>query len=35
MAGIDGIRREIEPSEHGYGPVDRDLYSLSAEELRD
>jgi len=35
MAGIDGIRREIEPSEHGYGPVDRDLYSLSAEELRE
>ncbi|HEV2661616.1 MAG TPA: type I glutamate--ammonia ligase [Ktedonobacteraceae bacterium] len=35
MAGLDGIRREIEPSEHGYGPVDRDLYSLSAEELRE
>jgi glutamine synthetase len=35
MAGLDGIRKEIEPSEHGYGPVDRDLYSLSAEELRE
>jgi glutamine synthetase len=35
MAGLDGIRREIEPSEHGYGPVDRDLYSLSPEELRE
>jgi glutamine synthetase len=35
LAGLDGIRREIEPSEHGYGPVDRDLYSLSAEELRE
>ena len=35
MAGLDGIRREIEPSDHGYGPVDRDLYSLSAEELRE
>lgn len=33
MAGLDGIRRGIEPSEHGYGPVDRDLYSMSAEEL--
>ncbi len=35
MAGLDGIRRQIEPSEHGYGPVDRDLYHMSAEELRE
>jgi|SRR5579859_2416411 len=35
MAGLDGIRNEIEPSEHGYGPVDRDLYSMTAEELRE
>ncbi|SRR6266487_1544278 len=35
MAGLDGISREIEPSEHGYGPLDRDLYSLSEEELRE
>jgi glutamine synthetase len=35
MAGLDGIRREIEPSDHGFGPVDRDLYHLSAEELRE
>ena len=35
MAGLDGIRREIEPSDYGYGPVDRDLYSMSAEELRE
>jgi glutamine synthetase len=35
MAGLDGIRNEIEPSEHGYGPVDRDLYSLTADELRE
>jgi glutamine synthetase len=33
MAGLDGIRREIEPSDFGYGPVDRDLYSLSPAEL--
>jgi len=33
MAGLDGVRRQIEPSDYGYGPVDRDLYSLSAEEL--
>jgi glutamine synthetase len=35
MAGLDGIRNEIEPSEHGFGPVDRDLYSMTAEELRE
>ncbi|MBE3558788.1 MAG: type I glutamate--ammonia ligase [Ktedonobacteraceae bacterium] len=35
MAGIDGIRREIEPSDFGYGPIDRDLYSLSPAELRE
>ena len=33
MAGIDGIRNEIEPSNHGFGPVDRNLYEMSAEEL--
>jgi glutamine synthetase len=35
MAGLDGIRREIEPSDHGFGPVDRDLYHLSQGELRE
>jgi len=35
MAGIDGIRREIDPSEHGFGPLDRDLYHLSQEEMRE
>ncbi|MEO8954738.1 MAG: type I glutamate--ammonia ligase [Ktedonobacteraceae bacterium] len=35
MAGLDGIRREIEPSDHGYGPVDRDLYHMTKEELRE
>jgi glutamine synthetase len=35
MAGLDGIQREIEPSEHGFGPVDRNLYHLSAAELRE
>jgi glutamine synthetase len=33
MAGLDGIRNEIEPSQQGFGPVDRDLYSMTAEEL--
>jgi glutamine synthetase len=35
LAGIDGIRREIEPSEHGFGPIDRNLYELSEEEMRE
>ncbi|HTK07496.1 MAG TPA: type I glutamate--ammonia ligase [Ktedonobacteraceae bacterium] len=35
MAGLDGIRNKIDPSEHGYGPVDRDLFSMSPEELRE
>jgi len=35
MAGLDGIRRGIEPSEHGFGPVDKDLYHMSAAELRE
>jgi len=35
MAGLDGIRRQIEPSDHGYGPVDRDLYHMPKEELRE
>ncbi|HEU0000231.1 MAG TPA: type I glutamate--ammonia ligase [Ktedonobacteraceae bacterium] len=35
MAGLDGIRNGIEPSDHGYGPVDRDLYHMSPAELRE
>jgi len=35
MAGLDGIRRGIEPSEHGYGPVDKNLYHMSAAELKE
>ena len=32
MAGLDGIRREIDPEKEGYGPYDFNLYKLSAEE---
>ena len=35
MAGLDGIRRQIEPSEHGFGPIDQNLYELSKEEMRE
>lgn len=33
MAGLDGIRNEIEPGQQGFGPIDRDLYHMTAEEL--
>lgn len=35
MAGLDGIHKEIDPSDHGFGPVDRNLYEMSPEELRE
>ncbi len=28
MAGIDGIRRKIDPTEHEFGPIDDDIFSL-------
>ena len=32
MAGIDGIKRQIEPSDHGFGPIDEDVFSLPPDE---
>ena len=32
MAGLDGIRKQIDPHEKGWGPYDFNLYSLSEEE---
>lgn len=32
MAGLDGIRNRIDPSENGWGPFDFNLYDLSSEE---
>lgn len=32
MAGLDGIRNEIDPSVNGWGPFDYNLYDLSPEE---
>jgi glutamine synthetase len=29
MAGLDGIKRKIDPREHGYGPIDKNIYDLS------
>ncbi|GAA4713483.1 type I glutamate--ammonia ligase [Brevibacillus fulvus] len=29
MAGLDGIKRKLDPRELGYGPVDKNIYELS------
>ena len=34
MAGIDGIRNQIDPSKCGWGPYDFNLYTLSEEEQK-
>ncbi len=31
MAGIDGIRRQLDPTELGFGPIDEDIFSWPAE----
>ncbi|MEA2103215.1 MAG: type I glutamate--ammonia ligase [Candidatus Cloacimonadota bacterium] len=33
MAGIDGVRKKIDPKEAGFGPLEVNLYKLSQEEL--
>jgi len=32
MAGLDGIRKKIDPRELGYGPIDKNIYELSEAE---
>ncbi len=32
MAGLDGIKNQIDPTAAGYGPLDKDIYHLSDEE---
>jgi glutamine synthetase len=32
MAGLDGIRRRIDPTAHGFGPLDKNIYELSPAE---
>ncbi|PWI58936.1 type I glutamate--ammonia ligase [Sulfoacidibacillus thermotolerans] len=32
LAGLDGIRREIDPTAHGFGPVDKNIYELPSGE---
>lgn len=33
MAGLDGIKNKMDPRQLGYGPLDRNIYALSPEEL--
>ncbi|MFI5272116.1 MAG: type I glutamate--ammonia ligase [Ktedonobacterales bacterium] len=35
MAGLDGIRREILPEQHGFGPVDANIYEMCPEQKRE
>lgn len=35
MAGLDGIKRKIDPTAAGFGPYDRNLYELSEAEKLD
>ncbi|MDP9728613.1 type I glutamate--ammonia ligase [Alicyclobacillus tolerans] len=32
MAGLDGIERKLDPTQLGFGPIDKNIYELSAEE---
>jgi glutamine synthetase len=32
MAGIDGIRKQINPTEMGFGPIDQDIFTWSPEQ---
>jgi glutamine synthetase len=32
MAGLDGVKRKIDPSKEGFGPYDFNLYKLTPEE---
>ncbi len=31
MAGIDGVRRKIDPTEHGFGPIDENIFTWEPE----
>ena len=35
MAGIDGIRHKMDPTEYGFGPIDADVYSWSEEQRQE
>lgn len=35
MAGLDGIQNKIDPRKLGYGPIDKNIYELTAEEKKE
>ncbi len=35
MAGLDGIKRRIDPEKYGFGPVDKNIYELPPAEARE
>jgi glutamine synthetase len=35
LAGLDGIKRGLLPEEHGYGPLDRNIYEMPEAEKRE
>ena len=35
MAGLDGVKRRIDPEAQGFGPVDKNIYELSAAEAHE
>jgi glutamine synthetase len=32
MAGVDGVLRELDPAEYGFGPIDADIFSWTEEQ---
>jgi glutamine synthetase len=34
MAGLDGIKRKIDPTKAGFGPLDKNIYDLPAREAK-
>jgi glutamine synthetase len=34
MAGLDGIKRKIDPTKAGFGPLDKNIYELPKSEAR-
>lgn len=34
MAGLDGVRKKLDPTQEGFGPLEKNLYDLSPEELK-
>ncbi len=35
MAGVDGVLNQIDPTEHGFGPIDENIFAWTPEQLED